>query len=1115
MRINKLYTEYQEHPIGMDEVHPRFSWELQAEENDCCQSAYRLEVVLEKSGRIVWDTGRVNSSRQFGIVYEGEELLPCNGYGIRLWVWNQEGQEEEAVSRFETGLMDTRMDAWEGAQWIAAPYYTVSARTRGVFRIDVDFRMSEGATNAGIVFGENDERLLDRVLNEYGLAGENYIRYEVNVQDRLKPTLDIYRVGYARGDTCNRPFARIPLKEIESGNVLLTEENRNDFHTLSVLVTGNQAQVYFDGYLVDAPKNEKGIPAGRVLNPRGENDVLTYPRLNRIGLFAAGNGEVYFRRYRVSNIRTPSAVFIDEKTEGSLYGRASVFSGRLPVVDDCFVLRQGQITADPSNTSIPMLRRTFRVKKGMCRARLYMTARGIYYCSVNGRDLNNSLLAPGLTQYDKRLNYQTYDVTDLLQEGENGIGVILSSGWWSDAQTFTVSNYNYFGDKEALLCKLVMDYENGECDVIVSDTEHWQYYGEGPYVYAGLFMGEQYDARKEWIAKKFSCPDFDGANWEKPVTYRPVLIEARDAGFARMWPEVNAGETKLIGEYDAPVIIVEERTAENVIPQGSGIYIYDFGQEMAGVPEITFHEEAGTRICIRYGEMLYPDLPRYKGNVGRLMRENYRDAESVDIYVCRGDTQGETYRPRFTFHGFRYVEMIGVSKAPALSEVKALQYSSITEFDGSFTSSDPLLNRFAENVKWSQKCNFINIPTDCPQRNERMGWAGDTHVFCRTALHNANLKLFYERNLAAMSDLQEENGRYPEIAPIGGGFGGITYECASIFMAWELYQQYGDERTLERFYPGMKKYMDYMKKSGLPGKGDADVIGPLADWLAFQDTDPQLMWNAFYYREVSLMEKIAHVLGRDTDEREFGLIRRAVYTYWNQTFVEPSTGRTLGMDGMVCDSQSSYAIAIEYGVVEDVERAAAHLARTVRENGYRVGTGFFGTGLVNRALSRNGYAEEAYRLMLQTGFPSWLYPVTQGATTIWEHWDSFTKENGFGEYNSMNSFNHYSLGSVLSWLYEDVLGIRRLEEYPGYTHFELCPCIGMMDHARGSVASPFGKIEAGWRKEGEKIYYSCTIPANTSATLILSDGSGLELGSGRHEVQWKTGRDGLHANYAK
>ncbi|MDE6964175.1 MAG: family 78 glycoside hydrolase catalytic domain, partial [Lachnospiraceae bacterium] len=400
------------------------------------------------------------------------------------------------------------------------------------------------------------------------------------------------------------------------------------------------------------------------------------------------------------------------------------------------------------------------------------------------------------------------------------------------------------------------------------------------------------------VYEDYSKGDYDDSEWEAPVTVTPVPIEkyrTMPPGFGRSWPAVNQSAPKLVGEYDAPVYIVDERCACSVKEQEPGVYIYDLEQEMAGVPKITFHEKEGTKVVIRYAEVLYPDMPEYEGKIGTMMLENYRDATSTDVYICSGK-DGEVYQPKFTFHGYRYIEISGVSNPPALEEVKSLQYSSIRDFDGSFTSSNGLLNRFVQNVSWSQKCNFINIPTDCPQRNERMGWAGDTHVFCHTALNNSNLKQFYERNLQAMADLQTLEGQFPEIAPVGGGFGGITYECASIFMAWELYGQYGDIRTLERFYPGMKKYMDYMKDKGLPGKGDFAKVGPLGDWLAPEETDLQLLWNAFYYREADLMAKIADILGLDKDAEAFSALAGEVKTFWNRTFVEPETKKTRSME---------------------------------------------------------------------------------------------------------------------------------------------------------------------------------------------------------------------------
>ncbi len=1097
-KIDKIYTEYQENPMGLDVLNPRFSWKLSSNQNNIRQAACQIQVLLdtplpknqsESQPIVIWDSGKQYTDCSSGMTYSGPALSPCTRYSVHLSVWEHSGCQALQAGWFETGLLDTGLTSWNGAQWICAPAYTVYAAAKGVFQIESDFRFLDSADRGGIVFGADDARLMDEAMNEYRLHGKNYIRYEVNIQNPEKPQLHIYRVGYAVDDDPNIPLEVIPLIQTDTGACLLTPENIHDFHTLTIKVTGNNAQVYFDHTYLDSTQ----------LNPRGSNDVLTYPRLNNIGFFAGPKGKVCFKNYTVSHIRAPYGIFIDERPAHGLCQKASIFAGKIRCKDDCFILSDAQITADPSNTGLPMLRRSFYVKPQITRARLYITACGIYDVCINQTAVTQRFFPPGLTQYDRRMNYQTYDITPLLKTGENAIGVVLASGWWSDAQTFTVQNYNYFGDREALLCKLVIDYADRTSDVIVSEPANWAYSGDGPYRYAGFFMGEYYDARQAHIYNDFSSPDFNPSGWIRPETYVPAYIPASNPGFARDWPEVHKTSPLLEGSYDAPVFVVDTLTAVSRVQQREDIFIYDFGQEMAGIPQITFHEAPGTVIKIRYSEMLYPDLSRYAGNVGRLMRENYRDAESTDIYVCTGSPDGETYCPKFTFHGFRYMELSGVSTPPEVGEVKGLQLSSVTEFTGYFECSEPLLNRFVQNVRWSQLCNFINIPTDCPQRNERMGWAGDTHVFCSTALHNSNLKLFYERVLQAMADLQEESGRYPEIAPVGGGFGGITYECASIFITWELYQQYGDIQTIQAFYPGMKKYMQYMEKQQLPGNGNPDTIGPLTDWLAFEETDAQLMWNIFYYREVFLMEKFAKLLDLTEDEEKFRAIRKQTAKYWNQTFLDPVNGLTRAANGTICDTQCSYALALAYNIADHPRQLAGHLARKIKESGNRIKTGFFGTGLISRALSANGYSDVACRLMLQTAFPSWLYPVTQGATTIWEHWDSYTTQCGFGSYNTMNSFNHYALGSVLSWIYEEILGIKKQPDCPGYKHFILKPCLcKQLSHARGCIDTIYGPIKSGWKKQNGQLTYFCSIPANTTAVLYLPNTAARRLGSGNY-----------------
>jgi alpha-L-rhamnosidase len=383
-----------------------------------------------------------------------------------------------------------------------------------------------------------------------------------------------------------------------------------------------------------------------------------------------------------------------------------------------------------------------------------------------------------------------------------------------------------------------------------------------------------------------------------------------------------------------------------------------------------------------------------------------------------------------------------------------------------------------------------------------MGWAGDTHVFCRTATYQSDARLFYYRYLEALADLQEESGQLPNIAPIGGGFGGITYESAMIFMVWELYQQYGDVEVIRRYYKPMQKWCEYIKGKGMPGLAD---VGPLGDWLATDETDNSLLWNGFYGHDMELMQKMAKAIGKDEDSAMYEERYREAKAFWNEHFVDESAGMTKDAEGFPNDTQCAYALGLAYNMFEDKyrEQAYKHLARKTKEKGDLIGTGFFGTGLINPMLSEGGYTDIAYKLLLQTKYPSWLYPVTQGATTVWERWNSYTEENGFGGNNSMNSFNHYSLGSVLSWIYETVLGIQRDETQPGYHHFSLSPAMMTIDSASGGFETSYGRINSGWTKRQEGGYlYKCDIPCNTSATIRLSlSGKNFEqeVGSGHYE----------------
>ena len=700
--------------VIIDEKYPVFAWKMQSDKNNVMQEKYRITVGSRYSESDMWDSGEVVSDNSCGTVYGGIPLLPCKEYYVKIVVKNNYAECAECEAKFETAFLCDDLSSWDGAEFIGAPEYYVCSEAIGVFSIESELTI-EGSGRAGIIFSADDFRLENRELNEMGTEGENYISVCIGRTNFLA-IVEVFRVGYSAGDKADVPFKFFELsKEAESFT-----------YRLKLDVTGNCVNI-----------NVNGVFVGRVqLNPLGDNDVTTFPRLGNMGYYADNRTKVHFDGIKCRFIREPSNVFFECDTEKGI----DIFSD----VDTV-------IKRVPDCHALPMLRRNFTAEKSIEKARLYVTARGIYECRINGKAVSDEYFAPGASQFDKHLYYQVYDVTELINEGENGIGFTLSSGWWSGSQTFVLGCYNLWGDRESVMAKLVLIYDDGTENTIVTDSENWDYHGEGAYKFAGFFQGERLDGRQLDEYYNFSMPDFKSGKLKKSAVIIPDIIPEYDPlpGFFRKYPEMNRTSPRLTGRTNCPVKAVEEIAAISVTSPAKGVYIYDLGQEIAGVCRIRFNGERGETAVIRYAEMLYPDLPEYGELTGRILTANLRDASSTDKYILSGE-KGEIYSPKFTFHGFRYIEISGVKKPPEISDVIGVQLSSVREITGKIETDNILLNRFVKNVKYSQLCNFISIPTDCPQRNERMGWAGDTHVFCKTANLNANVKAFYLRYLEAL-----------------------------------------------------------------------------------------------------------------------------------------------------------------------------------------------------------------------------------------------------------------------------------------------------------------------------------------------------------------------------
>lgn len=1096
-QLKKLQVEYVVTPLGIDVENPRFSWQMEGmtDERGLSQKARQI-IVTDEAGVQVWDSKRITDNKSLNIEYAGLPLKAATRYRWMVHVWDSKNRKASASSWFETGLMsnDRTYQGWNGAKWIGAgdKDRTFYSHYLPVFKLNFSLQLDEASktTRSGFIYGANDERLMARYKNLYQLENkkdESYIKVELDIAPLLsgkEAVLNIYRAGYHPNDK-----KEVPYKSFAIPQEIINEHNKYDWHTISLRSNLGFTQFYVDN-------TDKQIGSVN-LNPLGQGgDFIAFPMVGDVGYFVPAGQAASFSKVEIANFRSPSNVITSlQDVECRIDGTTS----------DIFT------TFTPESHSAPMLRTVFassdaKVKK----ARLYVTSRGIYEMYLNGRRVGDAYFNPGITQYNKTHLYQTFDVTEYIHSGRNALGALLSEGWWSGGATFTGDNWNFFGDRQSLLVKLVITYADGQEKVIITEPSTWQYYNKGPICYGSFFQGEVYDASRDAKVEGWSTAAYDAVGW-KPAC--EVALEGNistEGNPDKPWVN-DYSDYELIGQFGQTVKAKTELTALSMEEVRPGVFVYDMGQNMVGVPKIKLSGmKPGTRICLRFAEVKYPDLPEYKDNTGMIMLENIRAAMAQDIYIAKGGE--ETILPRFTYHGYRFMEITGIDNPLPVESVKGVVLSSIHELASHYETSNVKVNKLWENITWSSLANFISIPTDCPQRNERLGWAGDISVFSRTATYLADVPQFLRRYLRSMRDVQREDGRFPDIAPLGGGFGGMLWGSAGITVPWECYQQYGDKVLLAEHYNAMKRYISYILAKTIEPKTNLLVQnrawGDLCDWLGLEDNrnDKSLLWEAYFIYDLDLMSKIATILDKTADAEEYRKLYYDRKAFFNSTYLQPETRKTIHSafipekQGTLVDTQTSYVLPLVFGIIdeEDKPKFIKNLMETiVRENKteqgkeclpYSLMTGFIGTAWISKALSDNGCSEAAYRLLQQTNYPSWLYSVEQGATTIWERLNSYTHEDGFGGNNRMNSFNHYSFGAVGAWMYNYSLGIERDESSPGFQHFVLKPEVdatGNMTYAKGHYDSMYGRIESAWRVERNALIYQCTVPANTTATLYL------------------------------
>jgi alpha-L-rhamnosidase len=728
-----------------------------------------------------------------------------------------------------------------------------------------------------------------------------------------------------------------------------------------------------------------------------------------------------------------------------------------------------------------LVRTAFTLGSGtIAGARLYASAHGLYEAEINGTRVGDDILSPGWTVYGKRLRYYTYDVTEMLRVGENALGAWLADGWYRGRIGFNGGRRNLYGTDQSFIAQLEITYADGSRETVATGPDgNWRA-AFGPILVTSLYDGEDYDQRQEQSG--WSLPGFDDASWE------PVRAHYRDPA-------------TLVAAEGPPIRCTEELVPQSVTTSPSGKTLLDFGQNMVGRLRIRVSGTAGDSITLRHAEVLQD---------GELYTRPLREARSTDILTLSGeDTEdGPTvWEPRFAIHGFRYVEVSGWPGGLDTLDVTARVYHSDMRRTGWFECSDPLVNRLHENIRWSMRGNFVDIPTDCPQRDERLGWTGDIQVFAPTASFLYDCSGMLSSWLRDVALEQHDDGTVPWYVPVipGGDMWtpvrpGAVWGDAAVLTPWVLHEQFGDPGVLVRQYDSAKAWVDLVDRlsgpSHLWNKGFQ-----LGDWLdpnappedpAGALTDKYLVATAYFALSARRLGETARVLGKDADAKHYLSLAADVREAFTAEYCLPD-GR------MTSDAQTAYALAINFELITDPELlmlAGKRLRQLVEDAGNRIATGFAGTPAVCDALTATGNIDTAYGMLLEKECPSWLYTVEQGGTTIWERWDSL-RPDGTVNPGGMTSFNHYALGAVADWMHRKIGGIAPME--PGYRRISIAPVPGGgMTYAEATLESPYGRISSRWDKTGDDIEYRFSIPTGTSAVVSLPGLADFSVGPGTH-----------------
>ncbi|GAA5483010.1 family 78 glycoside hydrolase catalytic domain [Haloferula sargassicola] len=998
---SKLRCEYLSEPRGIHEAAPRLSWIVESKERNQVQTAWQVLVSstaekLAANDGDRWDSGKVVSEETCQIEYEGADLASRDGcfWKVRVWDGSDERSEWSAPASWTMGLLQP--GDW-AAQWVDGHRIAAGSETLPTL-VSASYEALDGAGS------------LDVTTQLTHLAGDGEFE------------LPVSNASFGNDPAYNHVKQLRVVYELDGYRLEAAFPENTTFHFpddlppfVAVAITGASYEALDGAGARDVTPILTALAAEGPFVLSVDNDSL-----------GGDPAADHLKRLRITYEKDGFSMvkFVEENT----------------------VFRFPADLAVPA--AVPYLRKSFAVDKAVRRATVYVTALGIYELRINGGRVGDHVLAPEWTDYEQRLNYQVYDVTPMIDQGENVWGAQLANGWFSGH--IGNGGYQYWGSSPALLGQLEIEYVDGSRQTIVTDSS-WKI-GVGPLVSTDFMLGEDYDARRE--IPGWDAAGFDDSGWT-PVTLRTVEPRA------------------MTGQVMEPSRELMTLPAKELTEPAAGKWTYDLGQNMVGVVRLKITAPAGTQITLRHGEMLNPD--------GTLYTANLRGAPSIDHYTCQGGGE-ETWQPKFTFHGFRYVELTGVDEQPPLDAVTGVVIGSDTPKAGSFSCSDPLINQLQSNIEWGQRGNYLSVPTDCPQRDERLGWMGDAQVFVRTATYNSDVAAFFNKWLADVTDSQLADGRFTDVCPYAGpSVGTPAWGDAGVICPWTIYQAYGDKRVLEKAWDSMVAWISWCESQSNNYIRSGNRGSDYGDWLSIgADTSKELLATAYFAYSTHLVAKTAEVLGKTTEAASYQAKFEAIKAAFNDKYVD-ATGRITG------NTQCAYAMALKFDLLPPALRSAAadYLAADIAAKGDHLSTGFVGVGYLLPVLTAEGKSDVAYKLIHQDTFPSWLFSIKYGATTIWERWDGWTPDKGF-QSTIMNSFNHYSLGSCGEWLYSAVGGIDQQPDTAGYKDIVIRPVPGgKIDQASASLDTIRGRVSSRWMQHEEGFALSVEIPANARATVFV------------------------------